>query len=210
MVRKCRRLGPLGPSTQVAPLDYNAAMPRWARILLATLGTTVAGAVLGAVLGIAAAVLVVNWPSGWRSLGVPPHPAMTVIAGDEFTVFVHDATGNVYRCELEAEGNCWQPWSGEIPTPDPNEACGPEFRIEPPGGGPVDYTFSKCFAEFTVGVAYRLRADGGVEVWSKTTSSWNIFLFGIFPMFGIAIGGVIGFLGGLVGSFLKTSTPRPA
>lgn len=185
-------------------------MPRWARILLTTLGATLVGAVLGVVLGIAAAWLVVNWPSGWRSLGVPPQPAIAVLAGDEFTVFVHDATGTVYRCTLDARGDCWEPWSGEIPTPDPNEACGPEFRIEPPGGGPVDYAFSKCFAEFAVGVAYRLRADGGVDVWSRTTSSWDIFLFGIFPMLGIVIGGGIGLLGGLVGSFLKTRAPTSA
>lgn len=185
-------------------------MPRWARIVLTTFATTLAGALIGGLLGIVAAWVIVNWPSGWRSLGVPPQPAIAVVAGDEYMVFVHDGTGKVYRCMLDAEGGCWEAWSGDIPTPDPNEACGPEFQIAPPGGGPVDYEFSKCFAEFTVGVAYRLRGDGGVEVWSRTTSSWNIFLFGVFPMFGIVIGGVIGFVGGLIGSFIRSRAPMPA
>jgi hypothetical protein len=63
-----------------------------------------------------------------------------------------------------------------------------------------------------VDAAYRLRTDGGVEVWTHTLSGWLYFLFVIFPLFGIVSGGLIGLIVGLfVGIFWGwRSTPASA
>lgn len=173
-------------------------MPRWLRILVSLFGMAVIGALLCGAVGFGAALFVNNDIRDWRSLGAPPQPAVAVISGDEFEVYVTDVNGDVYVCDVRSEGDCWQPWAGEVPPPDRSQECAPSVRATPPGGGHVDYAYSACFGEFAVDAAYRLRADGGVEVWTHTLSGWLYFLYVIFPLVGIVIGGLVGLIIGLV------------
>lgn len=154
----------------------------------------------GIVLGIAGVVIANRLPGDWRSLGSPPSPAVTVIAGDDQDVYVSAADGAVYHCALAPKGNCWEPWAGDVQvkTTD-HDYCSPDFVPTPPGNGPVDLVYGECGAEYVSAAAYRLRTDGGVEVWTRFSGSWLVLgELVLFPVLGCGAGALLGLVLGAV------------
>ncbi len=173
-------------------------MRRWLLPIGIALALIVVGSMLGSALGIGAVVVVNRLPNNWRSLGSPPSPAVAIIAGDDQDVYVSAADGGVYHCGLGTSDACWEPWSGavQVKTAD-HDYCDPDFLPTPPGNGPVDLIYGECGAEYLSAAAYRLQADGSVDVWTRFSGSWLVLgELVLFPIVGCAAGALLGLVGG--------------
>lgn len=179
-------------------------MPNALRAIALCLGLAFVGAIVGTAVGVGAAFLINTWPSGWRTLAAPPQPAAQIVAADADAVFIEDADGHMYRCGLARNATCWESWPGEIqPGIDvdnpPDQPCTAEFQPQPPGGGSVDFYYAACYPELVEAAAYRLRADGGVEVWTTSSSSWlALAAFSTVPFLGCGVGALLGLMIGLI------------
>ncbi len=175
-------------------------MRKWLLPIAIALVLVVVGALVGTALGVGGVVVVNRLPNDWRSLGSPPSPAVAIVAGDDRDVYVSAADGAIYHCSLSGTGACWEAWLGDVQvkTAD-HDYCSPDFVPTPPGNGPVDLVYGECGAEYLSAAAYRLQADGSVEVWTRFSGSWLVLgELLLFPVVGCGVGGLIGLVMGAV------------